>query len=316
MLQQVLYRHIIMVLLFCAMPTVIFAQDSPLSQWCNDMLATNPAFAGSADRLRLNIFYRNQWPKSDAKFQYYGGSVDMPIVKNMGIGLLFSNDQMSFLSHRRADVAYSYKIEADNDKTIFLGLKLGVMQKLISTSDLIFEQNETLPSNASKIRTDAGLGAAAMLKKIFASVAVEHLLRPYQSLSENRDSRTNIKFTFDIGYVYKFSPLTKKNDIEIMPNFIYQQQGKQQNLQIGVISQVDWLMAGLSVRKNIGSDAPLAVILLGYKKLDLRIAYSYDLDLNQKTNHIGNAHELSITKLFDIKRKEKKKTIECPSFLQ
>jgi len=298
-----------------ALVSAASAQDSPLSQWCNNMLATNPAFAGSADKIRLNIFYRNQWPDSDAGFQYFGGAADMPVAKNMGCGILFSNDKASLFSRRQIEAAYSYNIKADTDKDIYFGIKIGITQKSISSADLVFEQTEIISSSAS-IRPDCGLGAAVMLKNVFASFSAEHLMRPQQSISQNIDSRTNIKLTFDIGYVYNFSPLAKKINVEIMPNIIYQQQGKQQNLQFGVISQVNWMLAGLALRKDIGSNIPTSIITLGYSSLDFRIAYSYDIDMNKKTNKIGNAHEVSITKLFDIKRKEKKKSIECPSFLR
>ncbi|MBR5168515.1 MAG: PorP/SprF family type IX secretion system membrane protein [Salinivirgaceae bacterium] len=309
-------KHIAAILVLCCMCTMASAQDSPLSQWCNNMLVMNPAFAGSADMLRLNLFYRNQWPQSDAGFQYFGATADMPVKQSMGCGIEATNDRMSFYVRRSFAASYSYRVKAGTDRTIFMGIKLGAVQKSLSTSNLIFEQQEDLPSEASKVNPDCALGVAAMLGNVFASAAAEHLLRPDQSFLSEKDSRTKMKLTFDLGYVYNFSPLTKKIHVEIMPNFIYQRQGKQQNMQIGVTTQVNWLLASLFVRKNFGSDAPSAIIMLGYKNLDFRIAYSYDADLNRKTNGIGNAHEVSVTKLFDVKRKEKKKSIECPSFLR
>lgn len=298
------------------LPLMMIAQDSPISQWCNNVLTSNPSLAGSADKLRLNAFYRNQWAKADAGFDYYGFALDMPVAKNMGCGIELENEHASAFSKPRIFCSYSYQTQATRKLSIRYGIKIGILQEYMNASGLKLEQEEHIASESSNIRIDAGAGISALTEKIFVSLSVEHLTRPQQGLSANAESKTPIKMTIGAGYTYKVKTLTKKNTLEIMPNLHFQHQGTQQNVQFGVIGQVNWLMAGVACRSALRGCSPTLSILAGYKKPDLTIAYSYDMETDHKIKKMGNSHEISITKLFDRKHKERHKSIECPSFLR
>lgn len=311
-----LHKHAIVLTAIIALPILSVAQDSPVSQWSNNMLLSNPSFAGSADKIRLNIFYRNQWAKADAGFQYYGVNADMPINKNMGCGIEMENDHSSAYSRPSIYGVYSYSVQIDGKSTVSAGIKAGAIQKSLYTSDLTFEQEESIGAKSSNPKIDAGLGISAIFDKIVIAASAEHLTKPQLGIGANAETRTHIKWSIDAGYICQIKKPTQKKDIEIMPNIIFQQQGAQQNLQFCVIGQVDKLLSGISCRKDLGPDAPEIIVMIGYKSRNLRVAYSYDIETNQRTTRMGNAHELSITKLFDIKHKEKRKSIECPSFLR
>ncbi|MBO7496487.1 MAG: type IX secretion system membrane protein PorP/SprF [Salinivirgaceae bacterium] len=292
------------------------AQDSPMTQWFNNQHMSNPSMAGAARQLRLNIFYRNQWPKASAGFEYYGVSADMPINKSMGVGIGMSNDHTSAFSKPSLFGTYSYAIKTGLQSELRFGIKIGVLQKYVSASGLTFEQDEFVPNKSSGVKPDAGIGISASTSKFFAGATLDHLMRPKQNIAGDFESRTYIKMTVNAGYIHQIRTLNTKKEIEIMPVFIFQRQGTQQNLQFAVIGQVDCILMGTSVRKNLSTDPPTSSIILGYKTLDFKIAYNYDIEMNKKTTKMGNAHEVSITKLFDTKRKEKHKSIDCPSFLR
>ena len=98
------------------------AQDSPLTLWCYDIHTVNPAMAGSANQLRLNTFYRNQWHKTDAGFQYYGASADMPVAKNMGCGIGFSNDHTAAFAKPCIYGSYCYTVKTGRQSEVRLGI--------------------------------------------------------------------------------------------------------------------------------------------------------------------------------------------------
>lgn len=311
-----LYKRAITTLVTVCITLATLAQDSPLTQWSNNTLSSNPSLAGSANKIRTNLFYRNQWIKTESGFHYYGVSFDMPINKNTGIGAEFTNEHTSAFIEPHFYGTYSYLSKITRDISIRYGIKAGIFQEFTNVSDLKFEQEEHVTAEASDVRIDAGLGLCVVSKDFFAGLIAEHFTKPKQGLSSNVDSRTCIKWTVNGGYMFKAKKHSKKNDIEIMPNFIFQLQGAQQNIQIGVISRVDKVLFGAAVRKNISIDSPTASFILGMKTPDLTIAYNYDIDTNLKTFNMGNAHEISITKLLDQKHKKKRKPIECPSFLR
>lgn len=310
------HKFTIIILLIIYVSFEATAQNSPLTQWSNNTLSSNPSLAGSANKIRTNLFYRNQWIKTESGFHYYGVSFDMPINKNTGIGAEITNEHTSAFVEPHFYGTYSYLSKITRNISIRFGIKAGVFQDFINVSDLKFEQEEHITTEASKVKIDAGLGICAVSKDFFVGFIAEHLTKPKQGLSSNVESRTCIKWTVNGGYMFKTKKHSKKSDIEIMPNFIFQLQGAQQNIQIGVISRVDKVLFGTAVRKNISTDSPTASFIIGMKTSDLTIAYNYDIDTNPKTFNMGNAHEISITKLFDQKHKKKRKPIECPSFLR
>ena len=309
-------RKYILIMAMLSWTLLTNAQDSPLTQWFNNKHASNPSMAGSARQLRLNTFYRNQWPKASAGFTYYGASADIPINKSMGVGIGMGNDHAEAFSKPNIFGTYSYSIKTGHESEIRFGLKLGAVQKYLSASDLTFEQAEAVPNKSSGVKPDAGIGISASATNFFAGIALDHITRPQLGTAGNVETRTHMKLSVDAGYIHKIRTLNMKKEVEIMPVCIFQQQGTQQNLQIAVICQVSCMLMGASVRKNFSIDAPTSSIILGYRTLDFRIAYNYDFETNKKTTKMGNAHEISITKLFDMKRKEKHKTIDCPSFLR
>ena len=308
------YKHALALLVTFVMPCLVIAQDSPLSQWYNNAISNNPAEVGSSGKVRAHLFYRNQWAKAEAGFSFYGAEVDMPVSKNMACGLLLTNDRSAAFSKPTATGAYSYTIKLNQKTAVRGGINLGLIQKSVSTSDLIFEQDEPAITKSSKISLDAGIGINLTAANLTASASINHLTKPQQGISSESNARMAMKLTFDIAYTYKIKPLTWKNAIEITPNVIFQQHGTQQNLQIGVINHVKGLLTGLSCRKNLQSDPPTVICLIGYKTQNFRIAYSYDAETIGKTNRYGNSHEISLTKLFDTEKKKKHKQIECPSF--
>ena len=308
-------KHILLLATLCGC-LCANAQDSPLTLWCYDIHTVNPAMAGSANQLRLNTFYRNQWHKTDAGFQYYGASADMPVAKNMGCGIGFSNDHTAAFAKPCIYGSYCYTVKTGRQSEVRLGIRAGVLQKYLSVSNLTFEQPEFVTNRSSKIKFDAGIGAEFTANNFFAGLTLDHLTRPRQEISGEIESRTSIKLTLNAGFVHEIKTSDRKKTAEIMPILIFQQHGKQQNLQFGVIGQVNWMLMGIAFRENIDILAPWGSIILGYKRLDLRIAYSYDIDMNKKTTKMGNAYEISITKLIAPNRKEKHKSIDCPSFLQ
>lgn len=308
------YKHVLVLLLTSVTPCLVAAQDSPLSQWYNNGISTNPAEVGGTGKLRVHMFYRNQWAKADAGFSYFGAEADMPISKNMACGLMLTNDRTAAFSRPTATGLYSYAVKLNQKSMIRGGISVGAIQKSVSTSDLIFEQDEPGISKSSKISLDAGIGINITSGSLTASASINHLTRPQQGISSESNARMAMKLAFNIAYTYIIKPVTRKNAIEITPNLIFHQHGTQQNLQIGVINHVKGLLTGLACRKNLQSDPPIVIFLIGYRTQDFRIAYSYDAETNNKTNRYGNSHEISLTKLFDTSRKKKHKQIDCPSF--
>ena len=154
--------------LLLALPVLLFStvataqQDPQLTQFYQDRLSFNPAFAG-AERLQyINAFYRNQWSGLDlspttALFQYSGKPGFIP----GGIGLSFFQDELGQEQNTVVKLAYAYHMEPDaNGGILSVGLAANYMGKTLGNEWIYIDDGDAvIPQNSKSGTTiDADLG--------------------------------------------------------------------------------------------------------------------------------------------------------------
>ncbi len=312
---QIRIVHRISLILMCLCPVFMQAQDVPISQWLNNVMYQSPSWAGFTGKLRANAFYRNQWPMSNAELSYGVFFVDAPLTSKVGCSVGVVDEKNSLYNNIDISTAGSYLLAITRSVHISFGIKLGLSQTSLSVGELEFENPETVGQSTSPLRFDSGLGTSVVFNNWYAVLVADHLNRPYIGISEIESNRVNAKLTFGLSRIFYCETGFRKPQVSIIPNIFYQQQGIQQNLQLGIITQYRVIEIGFWGRKGFNNGQTNAIIGLGYNGLHSRLMYSYDANLCKKIKGNGGAHELSLTWLFDIEKEKKKKMIECPSFL-
>jgi type IX secretion system PorP/SprF family membrane protein len=290
------------------------AQDVPYSQYYSNLVYLNPAFSGTRAENRVNMFYRNQWPQSDAGFQTFGIAYDMPIQKtNSGIGVMLTNDMAGGYVEPSFDLIYAYHVQVDKKLMLNFALQAGLVQKYLKTLD--FGATPESTNGFSKVYPDFALGVSTFYKSIYSGISVDHLAKPYQGLSKTKQEQLNRKYTFFVGYLIHLDGRLVKDERIISPNILLQIQGMQQNICWGSSFQYNNLLGGLWLRNNLKLNMDAAIFMLGYKTQSMRFTYSYDMNIGKKTTLPLGAHEISCTILFATIEKKKFKAMKCPSFL-
>jgi len=290
-------------------------QDAPYSQYYSNLIHLNPAFAGSRNESRINLFYRNQWPRSGANFQSFGVSYDMPIKKyNSGFGIIATNDITGIFIEPSLDLIYSYKFKPLPRLFVSFAFQAGVVQKYLT--DLNFaDGSETITKGFSKIFPDFALGSTAFYKDYYAGFSADHLLKPYQGTTKSAEEQLNRKFTLFAGYIHHL-PERLMNQIRIVsPNLLIQTQGYQQNICWGSSFQYDNLISGIWIRNDFHLHLDAAIFMIGFRNQNWRFAYSYDMNLGKKTIKPLGSHEISFVVLFETRSRKKLKALTCPTFL-
>lgn len=310
-------RFLIVVLVLFNYSAELSAQDSPMSQYYHQLFALNPAYAGASGGGRFSSFYRQQWAKVDEGFEYYGATYDQVLRRfNSGFGFVLKNEVSGAIVTPSIELAYAYHIKASDKLTVSMGLQGGIIQKYIKTEELKFELDELISSGINKRSADFSAGIAFLFDdKLFGGFAMNHLNRPEMG-TENTSSKLGLKYTMQIGYVLDVERGLSDKRIAIMPNFMIQIQDKHQNISWGVIGQYDVFLLGLLVRHNIYANFDVLIFSAGFKTKQLRIAYSYDINIGKQSILPLGSHEISMTFVFDTQSKKKPKALSCPSFLK
>ena len=325
-----LKAHILYTLLVVSLTAIqnniVIAQDAEFTQFYANPLYLNPAFAGTNKCPRLAVNYRNQWPGLSATFITTSASYDqfVPAISG-GLGLMVVSDkEAKTLSTTRISGIYAYQLKINRNFSLRAGFEATFFQKSLDWSKLTFGdmidtrrgfvyESGDIPRGGTRSGMDFSAGVIGFSEKFFFGFAAHHINQPDESLI-NGKSRLPIKLTAHAGAVIPLSGSSskyKKDDgISVSPNILFRQQGKTNQLNMGLYVNKGPLVGGIWYRN---SDA--FIVLLGIHTKVVRVGYSFDATVSKLSLASGGAHEVSFT--YTLKCKTKKRTfrsVTCPQF--
>jgi len=318
------------------------SQDPQFSQYYAQPLYLNPAFAGTGADHRFIANHRNQWPSISNGFVTYAISYDYSLEHlNSGLGLLVMTDKAgeAGLRSTQFNFQYAYKITLADKWVLSSGLNFGVgfrnidFNKLIFGDQLEFDSDGLAPTDdpsfsnlQSSTYFDFGGGILAYNRKFWFGFSAMHLNRPNRSLLDE-EALIPIKTSLHGGVripLYR-GMLKRDRTAAIMPSFVYKQQGRFDQLDIGTYFLYEPVVLGFwyrgipirqNVADNISQDA--VVVVLGFQLQKLELSYSYDLTVSELGPVSGGAHEIALKYNVDVSlrvnKKKKQRFIPCPTF--
>lgn len=158
-----------------------FAQQDPLySQYLNNPLVLNPAYAGLTDNLNVSLSYRNQWEALPGAPQTINANGHISLLNNrMGAGLMFVSDRIGSSTINELFASYSYRVQIDDGKTLSFGLQAGLANYQIDNSKVNpFDRTDPLFSgDVSETKPSFGAGVILRSDKLFLGLSVPRLLK-------------------------------------------------------------------------------------------------------------------------------------------
>jgi len=310
------------------------AQDPEFSQFYANPLYLNPALTGATACPRLAGTYRNQWPGLGNSYNTYSFSYDQGVgFLHGGLGLLVIADRAGggSLNTTTIGLSYAYKFNITERLNASLAIRGSYYQRRIVWENFIFEDqidprsgevvrptSEPQPGNSTIKAVDFSAGMFLDYDGlVYGGFAVDHLTQPRNGFYIDNDSRLQMKYTAHAGSVINLKQGYAYDDdreFSISPNILYQQQGSFHQLNLGAYLTFDPLVCGLWFRHNF-ENPDAVIILVGVHYKNLRVGYSYDLNVSNLFSVSGGAHEVSASwQLPCYERKRKIRAIKCPRF--
>lgn len=212
-------KNLLLFIVFCLSVVNSFAQQEPqYSQYMFNMMAVNPAYAGSRDVLSITGLYRNQWVGLEGAPVTQTLTADMPINKEkIGLGLSLSNDQIGLVSTRSITGVYAYRIRFNKKGTLAFGVQGGVVYFNGEYSRMVLNPNNTsdpaVPNDYVRYAPVVGTGVYYTTDRFYVGLSVPNLIK--YTLVDQRinavatDEKRAMKFRhvfFMTGYVVPLSP--------------------------------------------------------------------------------------------------------------
>ena len=305
--------------------------DPQFTQFYSVPLYLGPSFAGATQQHRISGTYRKQWVSIPGAFNTYALAYDQAFSKyNSGLGIILLQDAAGSgqLGVTYTSILYSYDITLFNTFHVRPGLSFIYSRYGINFSKLKFsDQMGPYANNANtkvlppqdEVRGNIDGSASSLFytDKIWVGITVDHLLKPNLSFYGDR-ALTPLKVTLYGGAkIISKGRLLKPVDETVSLAYLLKVQGDYRQLDLGVYWFKVPLVLGVWYRgipiynKNRG-DA--VAFLVGVKKFDISVAYSYDFTISTLINSTQGSHEISLIYEFHTERRKKYHAIPCPEF--
>ena len=222
---------IISIAVVCAYTTPTFGQQEPqFTQYPDNNLFVNPAYAGSRGLLNLTGIHRQQWTGFDGRPISTTLSVHSPLTyESVGLGITMVNDQSGPIKQTMfyGDFSYTLKFKK-RDRKLAFGIKGGLNLISVSTSSLqtnVENDPKLLQNVKNNVNPNFGFGIYYHSSRFFIGASSPKLLeRGYDGVSKTNLERRHyfgiIGCVFPLNNYWKLRPtaqvkITEKSPINI-----------------------------------------------------------------------------------------------------
>lgn len=322
--------------------SIIKAQDIQYSQYYNNPLYLNPAFAGASPAHRIVLNHRLQWPNLPRVFSNSSFSYDANVKGlNSGFGILLNADKAGTANLRSNSLSfnYSYTVSFGNKWVFRPGVSFGIVSRDVDFQNIVFgdQIDFNVPGSASfdpdasliegSNYYDIGAGGLFYNKKYWLGFSVFHLNKPNNSLL-NGSTTLDRRMTIHAGARFPLDNPMFRGDRypSFAPGIIYKLQGEFQQMDVGASFSYQPFSIGLwyrglpflkTIETQSSSDAVVLMFGLEYEKF--QFGYSFDMTISGLGANTGGAHEFSMQYIFEFKSNPKRvkkrlKYLPCPAF--
>ncbi len=293
-------RHIFILTLALLSVNVVFSQQDPhFTQYFDNTLFVNPAYAGSRGMLNVTGIHREQWVGIDGRPQSTTLSIHSPLVyENIGLGLTMVNDRVGPLQQTMFYGDFSYTLNfANSPGKLAFGLKGGINLLNVRTNELETTQDDdpSLFTNIqNNINPNFGFGVYYHTPKWFIGASTPKMLEASYDgtdggAKERRHYFVHAGGVFNIARNWKLRPTTNLKYTVGAPLSI--------DLSLaGIYNEKVWL--GLMTRFGDSFGAFVQYQITP----QFKAGFAYDYTLTELTNYNSGTYELLLSYDFTFKK--------------
>ncbi len=277
-------------------------QDPMYTQYMENMMTLNPAYAGSKDLLSMMVVSRNQWAAMPDAPDTRSFAINSPVTgSNMGLGLSFLTDIIGPIKQTGMYVDYSYKLYFSDKHTLALGLKGGLnfYEANVSSLTTMVSGDPVFADDISRnFLPNLGVGAFFNTDRYYLGLSIPKLIENKinkSGFSVQNISRERIHLFFMAGYVFDVNRIVKFKP-SILTKFV---KNAPVSLDVnGTFLFYDrlWLGAMLRLGDSFGGLFQLQVTN------QVKIGYSYDFTTSDLGAYNNGTHEIMVSFDFNLGR--------------
>ena len=279
-------------------------QDPQFTQYFDNTLHVNPAYAGSSGMLSATALHREQWFGFDGAPRSTTFSLHTPLnYRSVGLGLTAVNDMIGPIRQNMIYVDFSYSIKLGEKSTLALGLKGGINMLNVASSDLqnIQANDPAFMNLQNQINPNVGFGIYYHNPHFFLGLSSPRIL---ENSSSNPNSYLENRHYFGIiGGVFSVA-----KSLKMRPSV-------QVKATMGAPISVDASLAGIvSDKLWIGGMYRLNSSAGGFVQYQISRQFRLGVGADFGTNGLRNANSGSYELLISYDFNYKKSDVKSPRY--
>ena len=266
-------------------------QEAQITQYLDNMLYYNPAYAGSTDRLSMAALSRIQWAGIEGAPRTHVFAGHSPLnYESLALGASIMNDAVGPLSQTWLNIDASYTLRFENHKgRLAFGLKGGlnfINGELSSVPTTQANDPAFMVNYSNEIRPNIGAGIYYHSEQFFAGASVPRMLSNSDPQLVEYNDQQHYYFTtggyFELNRAWKLRPSAMLKMTTNAPIAL--------DLSTAAIfyDQI-WLGVNYRLQDSFG-------VLFQYQfQNQFRVGYAYDFATTSMVRNNIGTHEIMIT---------------------
>ena len=166
-------------------------QDPQFTQYFDNFLHVNPAYAGSSGMLSATAIHREQWVGFDGALRSTTMSLHTPLnYRSVGLGLTAVNDMIGPIHQTAVYADFSYTLKLGKTARLALGLKGGVNMLNVDKIDQYVQLDDPAFVNVqNQISPNVGFGVYYHDEHFFLGLSSPRLMEGSTSATTYREQR-------------------------------------------------------------------------------------------------------------------------------
>lgn len=210
-LKDNLMRKVIkFVFIFCF--GMVYSQQEPqFTQYFDNTLFQNPAYAGSNKMLSINTMHREQWVGFKGRPSTTSMTIHSPLsYKSVGIGLSAVRDVIGPTTSNMVYADFSYSLRLTQNQTLAFGLKGGfnmINTQIAGLTTTTINDPNLAQNTLNRFNPNVGFGMYYHSDVLFLGLSSPKLLE--QSIDGSAENLEKRHFYFNAGAILKLGTLWK-----------------------------------------------------------------------------------------------------------
>ena len=267
-----------------------YAQQDPLySQYLNNPILLNPAYAGSNQQWQTTAGYRTQWSGFDGNPTTLNFSSHLSLVDNkVGLGFIAIQDKIGEAKNTEFNLNYSYRLEVKENKYLYFGLSTGMVRYNSDPGLLNLQvKNDPAFTYTNEFQFNTGVGVMMKTEQYMIGFSVPKLI----PTSINEADATVQVYN---QHLYLFGVFTHNFNERLMlkPALLFKGvKGAPVSIDVNINLVIDQSYTVGLLTRNLNTLGVMAQI----KMKQYKLGYVFEMPTNQSEIQQFLSHEISLT---------------------